>query len=129
KTWEEPVAIDPDSPVYLDAETDVVRLKDDKLLAALRSSKVNLHFATSEDAGKSWSHVIDSGFKGQSPYLLRLSGGEVLLAHRVPQTALHISRDDGKTWQGPYNIDDCPGAYPSMVELKDKTVLVVYYVE
>jgi hypothetical protein len=129
KSWEEPVAIDPDSHVYLDAETDVIRLNDGKLLAALRSSKVNLHFATSEDEGKSWSHVTDAGFQGQSPYLLRLSGGQILLAHRVPLTALHISRDEGKTWQGPFAIDGCPGAYPSMVELKDKTVLVVYYVE
>jgi hypothetical protein len=47
----------------------------------------------------------------------------------VPQTELHVSRDDAKTWQGPYEIDHVFGAYPATVELKDKTVLVVYYTE
>ena len=67
KTWEEPIAIDPDSHVYLDAETDVIRLTDGQLLAALRSSKVNLHFATSEDEGKTWSHVDRLGFQRTLP--------------------------------------------------------------
>jgi len=63
------------------------------------------------------------------PHLLRLSTGEILLSHRLPKTELHISRDETKTWQGPYSIDDCIGAYPSTVELKDGSVLIVYYVE
>jgi sialidase-1 len=56
-------------------------------------------------------------------------GGEVLLTHRLPLTALHASRDEGKTWQGPYQMDATPGACASTVELKDGTVLVVYYEE
>jgi hypothetical protein len=58
-----------------------------------------------------------------------LSDGTILLSHRLPLTSLHISRDEAKTWQGPYQIDATPGAYPSTVELKDGTVLVVYYEE
>ena len=42
---------------------------------------------------------------------------------------MHISRDEAKTWQGPCLIDETPGAYPSTVELKDGTVLAVYYEE
>ena len=128
-TWESPVVIHAPPHVSLDAETDIIALNDGKLFAALRSSKQNMHFATSDDEGKSWSPAIDSGFKGHCPHLNRLSTGEIILCHRVPNTSIHISRDDAKTWQGPYEIDNCIGAYPATVELKDGTVLIVYYTE
>jgi hypothetical protein len=130
KTWSEPVAIDPKSGVRLDAETDVLLLPDGTLLAALRGDgKVNMHFATSPDQGLSWSKIKDSGFLGHCPHLTRLSTGEILLCHRLPATSLHISRDNARSWQGPFQIDSVIGAYPSTVELKDHTVLVVYYEE
>ncbi len=128
-TWSEPIAIDPDSGVRLDAETDVIELSDGRLLAALRGDRVNMHFATSTDAGLTWSKVADIGFAGHCPHLTRLSGGEILLSHRLPNTSLHISRDEGATWQGPLVIDSVIGAYASTLELKDHTVLVVYYEE
>jgi len=106
-----------------------VRLKDGTLFAALRGDLVNMHFATSADVGLTWSSVKDIGFPAHCPHFTRLSSGEILLTHRLPLTALHISRDEGKTWQGPYQIDSTPGAYPSTVERKDGTVLVVYYEE
>lgn len=130
KTWSDPIAIDQHSGVRLDAETDVVQLADGTIFAALRGDgKVNMHFATSSDGGQTWSKVRDSGFLGHSPHLTRLSTGEILLAHRRPMTALHISRDGAKTWQGPYEIDSVGGAYPSTLELKDHTVLAIYYEE
>ncbi len=130
KTWGEAVPIDPQSGVRLDAETDVLRLPDGTILAALRGDgKVNLHFASSADQGLTWSKIKDSGFLGHSPHLTQLSTGEILLTHRQPATSLHISRDNAKSWQGPIEIDSVDGAYPSTVELKDHTVLVVYYEE
>jgi hypothetical protein len=129
KTWCAPIPIGKGSGVRLDAETDFVLLKDGTLYAALRGDRVNMHFATSPDAGLTWSPVKDIGFPGHCPHFTRLSTGEILLTHRLPLTALHISRDEGKTWQGPCQIDATPGAYASTVELKDGTVLVVYYEE
>lgn len=130
KTWSEPIPIDQHSGVRLDAETDVVQLADGTIFAALRGDgKVNMHFATSSDGGQTWSKVRDSGFLGHSPHLTRLSTGEILLTHRRPMTALHVSRDGAKTWQGPYEIDSVGGAYPSTLELKDHTVLAIYYEE
>ncbi|HEY1375476.1 MAG TPA: exo-alpha-sialidase [Gemmataceae bacterium] len=128
-TWGDLARIGDTSGVYLDAETDVVQLQDKSLLAALRSSKVDLHFANSSDGGKSWGPVRSSGFKGHSPHFLRHSSGAILLSHRLPRTAVHWSFDDGKTWQGPLQVDDVPGAYPSCVELRDGRVLCVYYEE
>ncbi len=130
QTWSEPIPIQPNSGVRLDAETDFVQLKDGTVLAALRGDgQVHLHFARSNDLGLTWSPVQDSGFLGHCPHLTRLSTGEILLAHRQPNTSLHISRDDATTWQGPILIDEVIGAYPATVELKDKSVLIVYYVE
>ena len=113
----------------LDAETDVVLLRDGTLYAALRGGGTNMHYAVSSDLGRTWSTVRDIGFLGHCPHFTRLSTGEILLTHRLPMTALHVSRDDARTWQGPYSIDAKVGAYASTVELKDGTVLVVYYEE
>lgn len=129
KTWKELALIGEKSGLPLDAETDVVRLKDGKLLAALRSSKVDMHYAVSEDSGKTWGPVQSFGFKGHCPYLLRHSSGIILLAHRVPVTSLHWTGDEGKTWNGPVRIDSVGGAYPSMVELPDGLVYCIYYEE
>lgn len=129
RTWGAPIPIGQGSGVRLDAETDWVRLKDGTLWAALRGDRVNMHAATSTNAGRSWSAVRDLGFPGHCPHLTRLSTGEILLTHRLPNTALHVSRDEGRTWQGPYAIDTTPGAYASTVELRDGSVLVTYYEE
>jgi len=128
-TWSSHIDIGKESDVYLDAETDVFQRRDGSLYAALRSSKVHMHYATSKDLGLTWSPVQDIGFPGHAPHFTRLSTGEVLLTHRVPQTALHVSRDDGATWQGPYVLDRVGGAYPATVELKDGTLLAIYYTE
>jgi hypothetical protein len=129
ETWSAPIEIGKESGAYLDAETDVIPLKDGSLYAALRSSQVNMHFATSNDLGLTWSPAQDIGFKGHAPHFTRLSNGEILLTHRVPATSLHVSRDECKTWQGPYELDRVGGAYPATVELKDGTVLAIYYTE
>jgi sialidase-1 len=129
RSWSAPIPIGKGSGVRLDAETDLVRLDDGTLYAALRGDRVNMHYATSSDGGLTWSPVKDLGFPGHCPHFTRLRGGELLLVHRLPQTALHVSRDQGKSWQGPYRIDSVGGAYPSTVELKDGSVLVVYYEE
>ena len=90
---------------------------------------MTMMYATSTDMGKTWSDVQDIGFKGHAPYLMRLGTGEILLMHRIPFTSLHISRDEGQTWEGPYVIDTVCGAYASGVELEDGSVLCVYYEE
>jgi sialidase-1 len=129
RTWKELTLIGEKAGVYLDAETDVVSLKSGKLLAALRSSKVDMHFAESGDWGRTWGPVQSFGFKGHCPYFLRHSSGVILLAHRLPGTSLHWSSDEGETWHGPVQIDSVIGAYPSVVELPDHQVYCVYYEE
>lgn len=128
-TWSAPIPIGQEAHLPLDAETDLIRRQDGSLYAALRSSSVNMHYATSADGGLTWSQVRDIGFKAHAPHFTRLSSGEILLTHRLPATALHVSRDECRTWQGPYQLDTVGGAYPATVELKDGSVLAVYYEE
>jgi len=128
KTWG-PVVDIPNGGWKLDAETDVIARRDGTLLAVEREPSTSMCYATSRDGGRTWSASKPLGFPGHCPYLLRTREGILLLAHRLPQTSLHWSLDDGRTWSGNVIVDDVIGAYPSMVELNDGTVLIVYYEE
>jgi sialidase-1 len=125
KTWTEALDID-NGGTRLDAETDVIELTDGTLYAAQRPA---MCFSTSKDRGQTWTVSKPMGFAGHCPYFLRTPDGIILLAHRVPSTSLHYSLDECKTWSDNVLVDTVIGAYPSMVNLKDGTVLIVYYEE
>ncbi len=119
--------IDIDNGGYkLDAETDIIELKDGTLYAAQRPT---MCVSVSTDRGRSWSVSKPIGFEGHCPYFLRTPDDIILLAHRLPSTSLHFSLDEGKTWSQNVPVDNVIGAYPSMVNLKDGSVLIVYYEE
>ena len=40
-----------------------------------------------------------------------------------------VSKTTARTWNAPYRIADVIGAYPSSVELRDGSVLFIYYTE
>ena len=125
ETWSDVIDID-NGGVRLDAETDVIELKDGTLYAAQRPK---MCFSVSKDRGQTWSVSKPIGFAGHCPYFLRTRDDIILLAHRVPSTSLHYSLDECKTWSDNVPVDTVGGAYPSMVNLKDGTVLIVYYEE
>lgn len=125
KTWQPEVLID-NGGIQLDAETDLIELKDGTLYAAQRPQ---MSFATSKDRGDTWTISQPMGFPGHCPYFLRTSDDVILLAFRLPNTSLRFSRDEGKTWSDNVVIDEVIGAYPSMANLPDGSVLVVYYEE
>lgn len=127
KTWAKPADIDSNG-MRLDAETDVIELKNGQIFAALRGRK-QMAWSRSEDQGLSWTPAVSFGFGGHCPYFLRAADDVILLAHRIPSTSLHYSTDEAKTWQGPVLIDRVGGAYPSLVNLKDGSTLCVYYEE
>ncbi|MBN1419028.1 MAG: exo-alpha-sialidase, partial [Planctomycetes bacterium] len=132
-TWSEPVDID-NAGKYLDAETDIIERQDGTLLAVQRGGRgAEMHAATSADRGRTWSVSKAMGFPGHCPYLHRTVDGIVLLAYRSVaggmKTGLRESFDDGATWGDETVVDRTVGAYPSMVNLRDGSVLIVYYEE
>ena len=76
KTWSEPVDID-NGGVRLDAETDVIELKDGTLYAAQRPQ---MAYSISKDRGKTWSVSQPMGFAGHCPYFHRTVDDIILLA-------------------------------------------------
>ena len=125
QTWGDVIDID-NGGTRLDAETDVIELKDGTLYAAQRPA---MCFSVSKDRGNSWSVSKPMGFEGHCPYLLRTPDDIILLAHRLPSTSLHYSLNECETWSDNVAVDTVIGAYPSMVNLKDGSVLIVYYEE
>ncbi|MBM3472336.1 MAG: exo-alpha-sialidase [Armatimonadetes bacterium] len=126
ETWSAPIDIGRESGHYHDAETDTCRLANGDLLAVMRPC---MCYAKSSDGGRTWTPSQPIGFEGHAAYLLRTSTGVILVAHRLPGTALHYSTDEGATWHGPVPVDTVGGAYPSLCELPDGRVFCVYYEE
>lgn len=137
RTWSEVVDLD-NRGLVLDAETDIIELLPGRLLAAQRGSGNPFHWTTSEDNGTTWAPSQPTAFTAHCPYLHRAADGVVVFGYRqvtgggkktVMNTAIRVSRDGCKTWSDPVVVDDVVGAYPSMVNLKDGSVLIAYYEE
>jgi hypothetical protein len=104
-------------------------VRGSEVLAAVRSDAVDMNIASSSDFGRTWGAPRPLGFRGHAPHWLELRDGTLLLSHRYPGTAVHVSCDGGGTFGEAYVIDDVEGAYPSAIELKDGAVLFAYYEE
>jgi sialidase-1 len=133
KTWSKVIDIPVDKDNHrICAETDIIELKDGNLYAAERTNTEGMFFSISKDRGETWSESRPIGFLGNCPYLLRTRDGIVILAYRVyaaSSTNFRYSLDECKTWSEEVVVDEVIGAYPSMVNLKDGSVLIVYYEE
>lgn len=139
RTWGDFITIGKESKLSLAAETDIIELKDGTWLAGLRGQQLTpFHFAESKDKGRTWGEVYAADFIGHAPSFTRLKNGAILLNTRgfkkgstwsTGYTALRVSYDDGKSWQGPYEVAPTVGAYSATVERKDGSVLAIYYDE
>ncbi len=128
ETWCDPIWVDEDNAD--NDEPDICEMPDGRLLCMMRSNGGDsMWYSWSEDKGLTWSKSKKVGFPGHAPYMLRTADGVLLVGHRLPSTSLHYSLDDGKTWSDTVQMDVTIGAYPSMVVLRDGTVLFVYYEE
>jgi Neuraminidase (sialidase) len=133
KSWGEPVRL---GEHY--NETGIVRLRDGRLLAALRSEKGG-HLAISEsaDQGRTWSKPAQITADSEHPGdLIQLNDGRVLLVYgerNAPRGVHAMISADGRTWDKTKRIvlaDDAPNGdcgYPSSVEVSSGKVVTLYY--
>lgn len=128
ETWSDVIDID-NGGMPLDAETDIIELKNGDLFAAERGRGETMAWSRSKDRGLTWGVSVPFGFPGHCPYLQRTVDDIILMAHRLPATSLHYSLDECETWSDNVLVDTVGGAYPSMVNLDDGSVLIVYYEE
>lgn len=130
KTWAKATDID-NAGCRLDAETDVIELKDGTLYALQRNSGYQpMMISISKDRGCTWSVSKPVGFPGHAPYLHRTDNDHIVLGYRNlvdRNTSIRHSNDECRTWSDPVAMDPGMGAYPSFVNLRDGSVLVVYY--
>ncbi|GHT11311.1 sialidase [Planctomycetales bacterium] len=89
----------------------------------------------SDDGGKTWTTPHNIGVWGFPSHLLKLQNNAVLMTYGHRRAPLgnqaRISYDEGNTWSAPMVIygdaasDDL--GYPSTVQLKDGTLITVWY--
>ena len=127
KTWPEHAIISlPGEHLH---EPSVAQLPDGRLLVFIRP---RMRWCESADNGKTWTDPKPMPMSGDAPYPLLTSKGLLLLAfrhHPTHSTSMAYSRDYGKTWSEVILLDRVIGGYPSLIELPDGRVLVVYYTE
>jgi len=142
-TWDKgPIAVvaydDSDDPVRFE-EPALVQLPTGDVICALRTTNADgfIYETRSRDGGKTWTPFRRLGLQGQASNLLYHSGGVVFQAYRdrlgtgEVRGVAGIFRRLGNDWDAKKQFSilniggDC--AYPSSVELKDGSILTVYY--
>ncbi len=120
-------------------ELHAVEATDGTLIAQIRNhneaNKGETLQTESKDGGKTWAEPHSIGVWGLPSHLLRLRDGRLLMSYghrRKPfGNQARLSTDNGKTWGEPILLSgDGKGGdlgYPSTVELKDGTLLTVWY--
>ena len=120
-------------------ELHMVECSSGRLLLQIRNhNKVNDRETLqceSTDGGKTWSQPHSIGVWGLPSFLLRLKDERLLMTYGHRREPLgnqaRISADQGKTWSEPMIVsgDGTSGdlGYPSTVQLKDDSLLTVWY--
>ena len=133
----------------LSCEPHAAVLPDGKLLVHIRvqtpytgehtTPYFTLWQTESTDGGKTFTlprRISDDDQLGAPPHLLRLSNGTLICTCGLRKAPFGIraimSRDQGKTWTEPVTLYHNMGisldlGYPASVELKDGSVLTVFY--
>ncbi len=121
-------------------EPHSIVLKDGSILTQMRvqlAGYFTIFQSESHDGGRTWSKPkqILSDFGGAPPHLMRHSSGRLVSSYCLREkpyiVRVMISDDEGKTWDIDHDIYvnavSPDMGYPSTVELKDNSLLTVFY--
>ncbi|GEM_PF-475711 len=142
KTWQHLADIVPLPEEHLPMmfhEPYAIETDDGRIVVQVRyHGKDNcLRQSESADGGKTWSVMKKTGMAGLPPYLIKLRDGKLVTVYGRrfgPGFGEYacISDDQGRTWDVANEIKltghfDGDLGYPTSVELKDGSILTVYY--
>ena len=110
-------------------EVSAVQTGDGRILALARPIYSPWMWETwSSDGGLSWTPCMRGPFPGYAaPNIARTRSGAIVVAHRLPGCTIHVSLDDGRSWDGGATIDSAIWVMGGMVEVKPNTILYVYW--
>ena len=124
-------------------EPHVIQLPNGRLLGAIRchcrpvQPDFTVYTTFSDDGGYTWSMPQCLEVNGSPPHLMLHSSGAVICSYSRrggPTNSSEracVSYDGGETWTEDYvihpNVPFCDHGYPATVELKDGSLLTVYY--
>ncbi|NUM56270.1 MAG: DUF1080 domain-containing protein [Candidatus Hydrogenedentes bacterium] len=80
----------------------------------------------SNDAGASWDAAARTTFPGYAQSIARTHSGAIVCAHRYPQYAINVSRDDGLNWDAGTIIDYPVWGMGCIVEVEPDVLLCTY---
>jgi len=114
-------------------EPAIVRLPNGELFMVARTGDIHPWEARSNDDGKTWSEPLASPLMGNNAptAMATLDNGWVVrvwdnaLSGRAP-LCVTLSKDNGHTWCRPRNITTGYGAYPSVIQAADGTIVATY---
>jgi hypothetical protein len=123
-------------------EMDMIEAADGRLIVHVRDHERDagkrekgIFQTVSRDGGKTWSDVTLVTTTGWPPNPLKLSDGTLITTYGVRKEPFGIrgklSRDNGDTWSDEFTLYDkgynWDMGYPTTVELKDGSLLTVWY--
>lgn len=116
-------------------ETDVLKLRDGRYLAMIRSNPTLRLYKSFSSDGETWTPIEQTVLPGNCPALLLLNSGAVLCGYRnriegAEGLGFGVSYDNGGTWThlgNLYNGSNVDCAYPSMVRLPNGDIFCAYY--
>jgi len=133
--WSLTSTVSTNSP-HMSIQPSVVRLSNDRLLAATRNVEGGwLWVMASDDHGRSWSEPQDSGFPNpdSAAALSRLASGNLVLVFNDSMSerrplSIALSGDEGLTWPHQRILVDGEASYsyPAVVQGPDGMIHILY---
>lgn len=135
-TWSAPIDID--WPSWTDAkrgaipgsldltEPSAVVLGDTVMVLVRPVYSETMWQCWSHDAGATWDAAARTTFPGYAQSIARTHSGVIACAHRYPQYAVNVSRDDGMNWDAGTIIDYPVWGMGCIVEVEPDVLLCTY---
>ena len=135
RSWSDPINLDSASSDLgelegnLDlTETVAFETNDGRIMCLIRPIYSPWMWETwSYDQAKSWTPCVRGPFAGYAPSaMIKTQSGMAMIPTRFPGLTIHITQDDGVTWDEGTYIDSSIWAHGALCEIEPDLVLFIY---